>query len=59
MQYFAVVLEHVDLFDALNWVDGELLERRLQLFVVGRARLVDDLLLAAWHSLSFHIYHRK
>lgn len=30
----AILLEHVDLLDCLNWLDVELLQRRLQLLVV-------------------------
>jgi len=37
----AVTLEHVDLLDRLNWLDVELLQRRLQLLVVGARGFVD------------------
>ena len=40
-------LEHVDFLDAGDVVDGELLERRLELLVVGGGRAVDHLLLPA------------
>lgn len=43
----AVALEDVDLLDAGDRVDADALERRLQLLVVGAARLVHDLLLPA------------
>jgi hypothetical protein len=52
MNDLAAVLEHVDLVDALDALDAELLERALQLFVVGRSGLVNDLLLSSWHTLE-------
>ena len=43
----AVVLDHVDLFDARDGVHGQLLQRGLQLLVVGRGGPVHHLLLPA------------
>jgi len=41
----SVILEHVNFFDSWNGIDGEFLELALELLVVGRRRLVHDLLL--------------
>jgi hypothetical protein len=43
----AVALEHVDLLDRLDGLDVELLERGLQLLVIGAGALVDLLDLPA------------
>ena len=40
------------LVNAWDIVDGQLLERALELLVVGRGGLVDDLLLSAWDALA-------
>jgi hypothetical protein len=47
MNDVSVFLEHVDLLDRLDGLDVKLLERGLQLLVVGAGRLVDFLGLAA------------
>ena len=41
MNDVAIALEHVDLLDRLDGLDVELLQRRLQLLVVGAGALVD------------------
>lgn len=48
----AVVLDHVDLLDAGDHVDGQLLQQRLQLLVVGGGGRVHNLLLAPGRSLA-------
>jgi hypothetical protein len=48
----AVLLEHVNLLNRLDGLHVHLLERRLELFVVGGRGLVDALGLAAGSSLS-------
>lgn len=35
MYHVAVLLEHVNLLDCLNWLHIQLLERGLQLLVIG------------------------
>lgn len=52
VDHVAVALEHVDLLDRLDGLHVELLERALQLLVVGSAGLVDLLDLASWCSLA-------
>lgn len=47
MYHIAIFLEHVDLLNSLDGLDIELLERRLQLLVVGAAGLVDLLRLSS------------
>lgn len=52
MDDVAVLLEHVDLLDALDGLDVQLLEGGLELLVIG-ARVADDLLdLAAGSTLA-------
>ena len=46
MDDVSVALEHVDLLDSLDGLDIELLERCLQLLVVGASSLVNLLNLA-------------
>jgi hypothetical protein len=60
VQYVAVLSEHVDLFNARDRLDIELLERALQLFVVLRRRgfrLPHDL--PAHSALSTYIVNAK
>ena len=52
MKNGAVLLEHVNFFDSWDGVDGEFLELALKLLVVGRRRLVDDLLLSSSSSFA-------
>ena len=52
MDHVSVLLEHVDLLDRLDGLDVHLLERRLELLVVGARRLVDLLHLTAGGTLS-------
>jgi len=54
----AIVLDDVHLLDAGNCVYRQLLERRLQLLVVGGGRGVDDLLLAARGALAANAHLR-
>jgi hypothetical protein len=51
----AVALEHVDLLNRLDGLDVELLERCLQLLVVGAGALVDLLDLPARSALASEI----
>lgn len=48
----AILLEHVDLLNGLDGLDVHLLQRDLQLLVVGTGRLVDLLDLAAGSALA-------
>jgi len=48
----AIRLEHVDLFDGLDWLHIHLLERGLELLVVGAGVLVDLLDLSSGGTLS-------
>ena len=48
----AVALEHVDLLNCLDGLDVELLQRSLQLLVVGARALVDLLDLPARSTLA-------
>jgi len=48
----SVALEHVDLLDSLDGLDIELLERCLELLVVGASGLVDLLNLAPRSTLA-------
>lgn len=48
----AVLLEHVHLLDRLDRLHVHLLERRLELLVVGGGRLVDPLGLTAGSTLA-------
>lgn len=52
MNDVAVALEHVDLLNCLDRLNIELLERCLQLLVVGTSSLVDLLDLASWCTLA-------
>ena len=52
MNHIAVRLEHIDLLDRLDGLDVHLLERRLQLLVVGSAALVDLLHLSSRSSFA-------
>ena len=52
MDDIAILLEHVDFFDGLDGLDVHLLQRGLQLLVVGAGRLVDLLDLAAGSALA-------
>lgn len=53
-----VVTDHVHLLDARNRVHRQLLQRRLQLLVIGGGRLVDNLLLATRRSLAADAHGR-
>jgi hypothetical protein len=48
----AILLEHVDLLDGLDWLDVQLLQRSLQLLVVGTGGLVDLLRLPSGGALA-------
>lgn len=48
----AIALEHIDLLDGLDRLDIELLERCLELLVVGARALVDLLHLSTWSTLA-------
>lgn len=52
MDDISVGLEHVDLLNGLDWLNIELLQRSLQLLVIGTGALVDLLDLASRSSLS-------
>ena len=52
MDDVAVSLEHVDLLNSLDWLNIELLERRLQLLVIHSCALVDLLDLSSRCALS-------
>lgn len=52
MDHIAVLLEHVDLLDALDRLNVHLLQRRLELLVIGARGLVDLLDLAARSTLA-------
>lgn len=52
MDDVAVALEHVDLLDGLDRLDIELLERSLELLVVGTGALVDLLDLPAGSAFA-------
>lgn len=52
MDDVAILLEHVNLLDGLDRLHVHLLERGLQLLVVGTGRLVDLLDLAAGSALA-------
>lgn len=52
MDDVAVLLEHVDLFDGLDGLNIQLLERGLEFLVVGPGTLVHLLDLSPWGSLS-------
>lgn len=52
MDNVAILLEHVDLLNRLDWLDVHLLQSSLQLLVIGSGGLVDFLHLAAGSSLS-------
>jgi hypothetical protein len=59
----SVALEHVDLLDCLNWLNVHLLERRLQLLIVGASALVDLLDLSAGSAFAtiipLDLYHKR
>jgi hypothetical protein len=48
----AILLEHVDLLNSLDWLDVQLLKRSLQLLVVGAGGLVDLLRLPSGRALA-------
>jgi len=48
----AILLEHVDLLDGLNWLDIQLLKRSLQLLVIAARGLLNLLDLSSWGTLS-------
>lgn len=48
----AVTLEHVDLLNCLDWLHIELLQRGLELLVVGAGALVDLLNLPPWCAFA-------
>jgi hypothetical protein len=52
MNDIAVLLEHVHFLDGLNWLNIELLERCLKLFVVCASALVDLLCFPSWCAFS-------
>lgn len=52
MDDVSVLLEHVHLLNRLDRLHVHLLQRRLQLLVVGRGRLVDPLGLTAGSALA-------
>lgn len=52
MDDVAIFLEHVDLLDGLDGLHVHLLQRSLQLLVIGAGRLVDLLDLAAGSALA-------
>ena len=52
MDNIAILLEHVDLLDALDGLNVHLLQRRLELLVIGARGLVDLLDLAARSTLA-------
>jgi hypothetical protein len=47
MYHISVLLEHVDFLDRLNWLDIQLLKRRLQLLVVSAGGFMDLLRLSS------------
>jgi hypothetical protein len=52
MDDIAITLEHVDLFDRLDWLHIQLLECRLQLLVIRARVLVDLLDFSPWCALA-------
>lgn len=52
MDDVSVLLEHVDLLNGLDGLNIQLLERSLELLVVGSGRLVDLLRLAAGSTFT-------
>jgi hypothetical protein len=52
VDHVAILLEHVDFLDRLDGLHVHLLQRRLQLLVVGGGGLVDALGLAAGSTLA-------
>jgi hypothetical protein len=52
VNHIAIALEHVDLLNCLDGLHIELLERRLQLLVVGAGGLVDLLDLSSRRALA-------
>ena len=58
MDYIAVFLEHVDLFDCLNRLNIELLEGRLKLFVVCPCCSMNFLDLSPWCAFA-SVYQYK
>jgi hypothetical protein len=52
MDDISVLLEHVHLLNALDWLHVHLLQRRLELLVVGSRALVHLLDLSSWGTLS-------
>jgi hypothetical protein len=50
--HVTVFLEHVDLFDCLNWLGIQLLQGCLQFLVIADCRLVDLLGLSSWCALA-------
>lgn len=52
MDDIAILLEHVDLLDGLNWLDIQLLKCSLQLLVIAARGLLNLLDLSSWGTLS-------
>lgn len=57
MNDVAVALEHVDLLNSLDGLDVELLQRGLELLVVGARVLVDLLDLPAGSTLAAVVFN--
>jgi hypothetical protein len=51
----AILLEHIHLLDGLDWLNVQLLQRSLQLLVVGAGGLVDLLRLPSGRTLATDI----
>ena len=52
MYYIAILFEHIDLLNRLDRLHIELLQRRLQLLVVGTGGLVDLFGLSPWCAFA-------
>lgn len=52
MDDIAIALEHVDLLNCLDWLHIELLQRGLELLVIGARALVDLLDLPPWCAFA-------
>ena len=52
MDHVAVFLEHVDLFNGLDWLYIELFQRRLEFLVVCAGRFVDFLYFSPWCTFA-------
>lgn len=52
MNHVSVFLEHIDLLNCLNGLHVELLQRSLQLLVIGARSLVHFLLFSPWCSFA-------